>query len=263
MKFFKKLLSIFTAAILACGLGAMVACGDDNNNDDANAAMEAAAGTYKFQTQSMTDNGVPSAFQVGDMKDGELITEDFVVIGLTADGKMYYKNIADMCMEGTWTIADSVITTTYSNPITNASVSETFTKNGDILTTTSNIPERGIIVTMTFMKKSNTVNPADFATTPNNPDAGVEDDAYVIYVKDASGAPIANVPIGLCTYDKSTGTKGMCYAPSLSGADGKVVITLDEAVYALNDGPFASTYEATETYIFEAYGVYNVVLQAK
>ncbi len=92
-------------------------------------------------------------------------------------------------------------------------------------------------------------------------------DAYTIYVKDASGNAIANVQIGICKYNKTTGQKSTCYAPKTTDANGKVEFdandNIAEDVYALNTDLFEDTYEAQTLYVFEAYGVYTVVLAAK
>ncbi len=86
--------------------------------------------------------------------------------------------------------------------------------------------------------------------------------AYTVYVKDANGAAIEGVRIGICSYDETTGEKGSCLAPKTTDADGKVVLEADEGTYIINDELFSSAYEA-EKCVLTAYGEYTLVLTAK
>ncbi|MBE5745608.1 MAG: hypothetical protein E7355_05715 [Clostridiales bacterium] len=101
----------------------------------------------------------------------------------------------------------------------------------------------------------------------NNDDNGAAKDAYTITVKDANGNAIEGIRIGVCTYDKTTQQKGMCLAPEATDANGKVVFdkndNVTEGVYALNTDLFSAQYETQETYVFEAYGEYTVILIEK
>lgn len=94
------------------------------------------------------------------------------------------------------------------------------------------------------------------------------DDRYVIYVKDTNGNPIANLNVSICGYNKETGEKDdVCKMPKPTDANGKVEFggeTAPEAVYVFNTDPnLIGDYQAKETYIFEDYGVYTVVLEKK
>jgi len=101
----------------------------------------------------------------------------------------------------------------------------------------------------------------------NNDDNGAAKDAYTITVKDANGNAIEGIRIGVGTYDKTTQQKGMCLAPDATDAIGKVVFdkndNVTEGVYALNTDLFSAQYETQETYVFEAYGEYTVILIEK
>lgn len=84
---------------------------------------------------------------------------------------------------------------------------------------------------------------------------------YVLYVKDASGEAIANLNVGICTYDETTGTKGSCLAPVKTDENGKAVIEADEGTYTVNEDLFSSTsYACQEKYVLKAYGEYTIVL---
>ena len=101
----------------------------------------------------------------------------------------------------------------------------------------------------------------------DNDGSGAAKDAYTITVKDENGNAIQGIRIGVCTYDKTTQQKGTCLAPEATDANGKVVFdkndNVTEGVYALNTDLFSAQYETQETYVFEAYGEYTVVLIAK
>lgn len=87
--------------------------------------------------------------------------------------------------------------------------------------------------------------------------------AYTVYVKDEDGNAIADVLVGICTYDESTGEKGSCKNPKKTDANGKVVLEEAEGVYVINGDTFSSTYELKEKYVLKAYGDYTIVLIAK
>ena len=83
--------------------------------------------------------------------------------------------------------------------------------------------------------------------------------AYTIYVKDANGAAMANVMIGICEYDEATGEKAACLAPVTTDAEGKAVIEATEKTYTINDDVLGN-YSCQQKYVFKAYGEYTVVL---
>lgn len=106
----------------------------------------------------------------------------------------------------------------------------------------------------------------------NNTEQGgggeVVTDAYVIYVKDASGNPIAGMQVGICEYNKETGVKANCKMPKTTDTTGKVEFSgeqFPESVYIFNTDFLNSTDYKTKNAkdIFEDYGVYTVVLEAK
>lgn len=83
--------------------------------------------------------------------------------------------------------------------------------------------------------------------------------AYTVYVKDESGNAIANVNVGICVYDETTGEKSTCLMPKLSDENGKVVLEADEATYTIN-GDTLGNYKCKQTYVLKAYGEYTIVL---
>ncbi len=102
----------------------------------------------------------------------------------------------------------------------------------------------------------------------NGGNGETSNDAYVIYVKDANGNPIVGIQVGICEYDKATGNKANCKMPNATDANGKVTFggsTFPESVYIFNTDFLEDTSYKTknEKDIFESYGVYTVILEAK
>ena len=86
---------------------------------------------------------------------------------------------------------------------------------------------------------------------------------YTIFVVDTQGNPLADVFVGICTYNEATGEKGSCFNPIRSDANGKVVFTQPESVYIVNEEIFEDEYVAQESCVLTAYGEYTLVLSAK
>ncbi len=105
-------------------------------------------------------------------------------------------------------------------------------------------------------------NSSTDSTSDTNSTVTAPATAYTVYAKDESGNPIANVEIGICTYNETTGVKGNCLRPVTTDADGKVVLQETEGVYIVNEGLFEADYEATAHCILKAYGEYTIVLRA-
>ena len=80
---------------------------------------------------------------------------------------------------------------------------------------------------------------------------------YTVYVKDASGNPIAGVGVQICSLS------GACQLPKNTDSDGKIVSNLERGDYQAKIVSAPQGYEFTDEYFLLVNNTVTVVLQAK
>lgn len=144
MKKIKNLLLVVLTFVI--GLFCFAAC------DGEAAGSTSAAGTYKFVSQTVTQNGQTQEFSVGVEVAGYTFTEDFITLELKEDGTVVETanspaSGTPTVLNGTWTQDGATVSITINSD------TETGTLDGDTLTIAGAVTE-GVSMTLVMKKAS-------------------------------------------------------------------------------------------------------------